>query len=130
MKNIEEEKFNALFGDFNPEMKSDGLFMSRLENKLATLEPVKSQIEKTHRRNRLAVTVAAVTGFMFGIIVAIFYPYIEAFISKLSSSATSLPSWIVEYATSLTWGVVGILGLTLIFSAYDITLIATRRTVK
>ena len=130
MKKTEEDKFNALFGDFNPEMKSDNLFMSRLENKLATLEPVKSQIEKAHRSNRLAVIVAAVTGFIFGVIVAVCYPFIISFISEISSTSASLPSWIGEYATSITWGTVGIIGMILIMTAYDITLLATRRVEK
>ncbi|MDE6581041.1 MAG: hypothetical protein K2K47_00740 [Duncaniella sp.] len=130
MKKTEEDKFNALFGDFNPEMKSDNLFMSRLENKLATLEPVKSQIEKAHRSNRLAVIVAAVTGFIFGVIVAVCYPFIISFISEISSTSASLPSWIGEYATSITWGTVGIIGIILIMTAYDITLLATRRVEK
>ncbi|MDE6416350.1 MAG: hypothetical protein K2K68_04905 [Duncaniella sp.] len=130
MKKTEEDKFNALFGDFNPEMKSDNLFMSRLENKLATLEPVKSQIEKAHRSNRLAVIVAAVTGSIFGVIGAVCYPFIISFISAISSTSASLPSWIGEYATSITWGTVGIIGIILIMTAYDITLLATRRVEK
>ncbi|MDE5785941.1 MAG: hypothetical protein K2H98_05350 [Duncaniella sp.] len=127
MKNTEEEKFNALFSDFNPEMKSDGLFMSRLENKLTTLDPVKSQLECVHRRNRIAVSVAAITGFIFGIIVAIFYPYITGFISEIELSSTILPAWLGDYVTTLTWSVIGIIGMILMFSAYDIARLVTRR---
>lgn len=130
MKNTEEERLSKLFADFDPEMKTDGLFMSRLENQLTTLEPVKNQIENAHRRNRLAIWVAALTGFIFGIIVALSYPGIKTFIFDIASSATVLPVWLGDYATTLTWGIIGIIGMALMFTAYDITLLATRRVEK
>ncbi len=130
MKTTEEERIKGLLSDFEPDMKSDRLFMSRLESRLFDVDVVKSRIEKTQRLNRFAMYVAGLAGFLFGVVVALCYPYIVNFIASVAAAMSELRPGLNDYAAALTWGVVGAVGMILIFSAYDITLLALRRTGK
>ncbi len=119
MKSNNDDKLSRLFADFDPEMKSAELFITRLENRLDSVEPVKQHLESMHRRNRIAVVASAVAGFIFGIIVAICYPNISAVIDKVSSHI-STPE-ILPYTPVLGWFVIALIGMALMFFVYDTT---------
>lgn len=124
---IMEEKLTSLFADFDPELSSDNRFMSRLQHNLETVELLKRQTEAMQRRNRLAVAVAAITGFLFGIVTALLYPTLSAMVGRLTGIGTESILLLASYGEMVLWGVIGITGLITVYSAYDITLFATRK---
>ncbi len=119
-----EDKFSALFSDYNPDLSPDSQFMERLERNLRAVESVKSQIAGMRRKNRLAVIVAAVTGFVCGILSTLCFPYLsELFVGSLSM----IPA---DCGSMMAWGVIAVMVGVMTFAAYDITLIATKKPLQ
>ena len=61
---MEEDKLKSLFAEFQPELSSDSLFMNRLERNMESVEIVKRRVEEMRARNRRAIAVAAIVGFI------------------------------------------------------------------
>lgn len=88
---MEDDKLKQLFSDFNPPLSDDGLFMSRLESRLDSVELVRRQHAVLRRRRTIAVAISAVAGFVTGVIFTLLLPYIASAAAdiKLSFAATS-----------------------------------------
>ena len=113
---MEEDRLKAILQDFSPVMAPDDTFMSRLEEKLRSVELVKQQLEQQRRRNRLAIVLAALTGFVCGIVSALCYPRLLAAITDAVS----------EVALSILC----MAAATVTYTVYDITLLLSRRAVQ
>lgn len=73
---MEDDKIQKIFHDFDPELRSDFEFMNRLAHSIQAVEMVKEQTHELHRRNRIAVSVAAVAGFVVGFGFAVAMPWL------------------------------------------------------
>ena len=85
---MDENEFSDLFASYNPELSSDKLFMLRLQANLRAVSLVKEQVHVMRRKNRLAVIVAAITGFLCGILFAIYYPAFFTLLKSLFAAST------------------------------------------
>lgn len=83
---MEDDKLKDLFGRFNPELSSDSGFMARLQRNMDAVEFVKRQRMAVRRRNKTAVVVAALSGFVTGMICALIFPLIKDWLSAVSFS--------------------------------------------
>lgn len=118
---MEEDKdLRKIFNDFNPQLSSDRLFMVRLECKLKAMDAVKMQLEKSQRNHKRAIRITAVTGFIFGVVAALSYPMLYAFIADLISSIGRVEI-LNEYLGIFTWIIICLLGSALTFTTYDLT---------
>ena len=124
---IMEEKLTRLFTDYDPELSPDNRFMSRLQHNLETVELLKRQTEAMQRKNRLAVAVAAITGFLFGIVTTLLYPSLSAMAGRIAAMGTVSFPLFASCGEMLLWGIIGLTGFLIVYSAYDITLSATRK---
>lgn len=122
---IMEEKLTILFTDYDPELSPDSRFMSRLQHNLETVELLKRQTEAMQRKNRLAVAVAALTGFIFGIVTTLLYPSLSAMAGRIAAMCTVSFPLFDSWGEMLLWGIIGLTGFLIVYSAYDITLSAT-----
>lgn len=87
---MDDDKIKSLFQDFEPELSSDFNFMSRLHHNLDALELVKQHNGALRKRNKLAVLIAGVFGFVFGIISTLLFPILSNWLSSIHFSISEL----------------------------------------
>lgn len=122
---MEDKDLQQLFQSFQPELSSDARFMSTLLANMQKVEFLKRQQEIARRQNRIAVAVAAVTGFISGVLFMLAMPYISAVLASLASGILSvLPSVasLPEILSVFTWLVIGLITVSLSLSSYQLTL--------
>lgn len=129
-KIIEEDRLAGLFAGYNPVLSSDEIFMARLERNLHTVEMVRAQVDNMKRKSRLAVMVAAVTGFLMGILSVICYPYVVDFVAGMAPAGTIAARVMVEYGNLAACMALACVVGGLVYVAYDITLIASGRSLQ
>lgn len=76
MNNMDDDKLKSLFAGFDPELSSDSLFLSRLECNLDSVEDIKRQTAGFRARTRRAVALAALAGFVVGVLFSLALPYL------------------------------------------------------
>ena len=123
---MEKDDLTTLFADYNPELSSDALFMSRLTHNMQSVELVKKQMELTQHKNRLATAIAAVTGLTTGILGTLCYPYLLIAFRNIATAGNSFAEALSGYENLYAWIVLGVIVLAMTYFAYDITIIATR----
>ena len=124
---MEEDRLKAILQDFSPVMAPDDTFMSRLEEKLRSVELVKQQLEQQRRRNRLAIVLAALTGFVCGIVSALCYPRLLAAITDAVTAGTAAARFITTYGSEVALSILCMAAAMVTYTVYDITLLLSRR---
>lgn len=81
--NIEDEQLRRLFADFNPPMSPASRFMERLEHDMQRVEMVKEATLRLQRRNRVAVVLAALAGFVAGVVFMALYPVFSQWMEEV-----------------------------------------------
>ena len=124
---MDENEFSDLFASYNPELSSDKLFMLRLQANLRAVSLVKEQVHVMRSKNRLAVIVAAITGFLCGILFAIYYPAFFTLLKSLFAASTVTAKIFADYGNVAAWGIICCVTGIAAYSAYDIALLATKK---
>lgn len=120
---MEDDKIKAIFQSYQPELTSDTLFLSRLKRSMNAVELVKQHTEKSRRNNRIAVIVAALTGFVSGIIMTLFLPLINEVIASLGIYMEKFELIDMTFILQcLGWIMVGGVCVLSAINAYEITL--------
>lgn len=83
---MEEDKIKDLFSSYDPELSSSLAFMERLERNMEAVEFIHRENEAIMKRNRMAVAIASVAGFVTGVIFTLLFPYISALVETLTGS--------------------------------------------
>ena len=127
---MEEEKLESLFADYGKELSSgmdDKVFMSRLNSRLQTIETLKAETAGMRRRNRRAIAIAAVAGFICGFVAALLVPSIEEMIVRTFAFGLMSARQAVDYAGIIAWlmACVAVGGMT--YLVYDIAYAFCRR---
>lgn len=92
---MQDEDIRKLFEEFKPELSPASDFVESTIRKLEGYEEVKSMMDNRLKRSQTASLVAALGGFIFGSLMAFFYPLVQTFIGWLvlsfsnSGSATT-----------------------------------------
>lgn len=120
---MDDDKFKELFQDFEPEMKSNDLFMSRLQNRLDNVELVKERNDEIVHRSRIAVVVAFVVGIVAGSLLSLAIPYISAFIHSLCTdiASTTQIAYISGHELIIAWGIIATTASILAYNSYILT---------
>ncbi len=126
---MEDDKIKDLFGSFEPELSSDFQFMTKLQHNMEAVELVKRQSAATHRRNKIAVIVAALSGFVTGVLLTLLFPLIGDWVETINLNipyinANTIALGFQTVAWILTASVSGITAI----NAYEITI--SRLTAK
>lgn len=87
---MEDDKIRNIFNDFQPELSSSFQFMSKLQKNMEAVEILKQHNVALRKRNELAVAIAAVSGFVMGIIMTLLFPLIGNWVSTISVSLPQL----------------------------------------
>lgn len=120
---MEEDKLTLLFRDFDPELSPDAPFIDRLGRSLDAVELVKRQQLAERRRNKRAVLVAAVAGFVAGVVFAILLPFVATWLSAVHVSLPSfgLPDLIIDFRL-VAWMAAASTAVLISVNAYEIAL--------
>lgn len=78
---MEDDGIKDLFGRFAPELSSDFRFMERLQRGMEAVELVKQRSAAARKRNRIAVMVSALSGFVTGVLFMLFLPLVKDCVS-------------------------------------------------
>lgn len=124
---MNEDNLKTLFDDFNPGLTSDDRFLSRLEQNLRSVEVVKEQIATAQKKKRLPVIIAALTGFIAGLLCTLAYPFLHTTLNNLVQAGTEA-TIISDYSPILIYTLITLLTGTLTYIAYDLTSTATKYT--
>jgi len=121
---MEDKDLQKLFQSFQPELSSDSRFMDTLLANMKKVEFLKRQQAIARRQNRIAVAVAAVTGFVAGVVFMLVMPYVSAFLLAVAAHIPSVLPSIANVSGILsvvTWFMVGLITVTLSVSSYRLT---------
>lgn len=120
---MEDDKLKELFKDFNPELSSSVQFISKLEKNMEMVEMLKQHNVKLKRRNKLAVAIAAASGFVMGIIMTLLFPLIKNLGSTISISFPhlSVSNLSIDYSY-VAWIIMAGVCVITALNAYEIAL--------
>lgn len=121
---MEEEKIKSMFTNFDPELSSDFMFMSKLRQNLDSVEFVKQQTEELRARNKKAVAIAAAVGFIVGFLFSLSLPYLYNAVAKwqLSMPDTTLIHTFANYFTIIGWLAIGATSVFAALNTYELSL--------
>lgn len=123
---MEDNQIKDLFSNFDPELSSGPLFISRLRHRLDAVELVRERIAAERRRSRRAILIAAISGIVAGMLMTLMFPVI---CSWLISLAHKIPCIHLRDAAGqiITLMLATAISVTIAVNAYDITLSLNRR---
>lgn len=124
---MEDDKLKNLFAAFQPELSPDNEFMEKLERNLATVEVVREQIALGRKKNRVAVMVAAIAGFIFGAVSVLAYPTLLNMVHTILIGVSSSDYQFSIYENICTYILIAVALVVIAYSAYDITMLAVER---
>ena len=121
---MDDDKLKDLFSNFDPKLSSSMDFMTRLQRNMEAVEAVRQYNLAQKRRNRLAVAIAALSGFAMGVILTLLFPLIGSWVSTISLAIPYI------HATSLTidssvvgWIIMATVCVITALNAYEIALV-------
>lgn len=119
---MEDDKLKDIFRNFQPELSSDNKFLDRLQKNMEVLEIVKRDASAARRRNVISLAVAALSGFVAGVIVTLLFPLIS---SRITETSFSIPlpgiTEIMLNQQITGWILAAILSTFIAFNAYELT---------
>lgn len=118
---MEDDKLKSLFAEFQPELSSDSLFMNRLERNMESVEIVKRRVEEMRARNRRAIAVAAIVGFIVGFLFSLSLPYLSGLVAgwQVTLPQESVMNVVADRFAVIAWGVIGAVAVTAAINTYD-----------
>lgn len=120
---MEDDKIKELLSGFEPETSSDFQFMTRLQRSMEAVELVRQHNLAMRRRNKTAVVIAALSGFVTGVLLTLLFPLIEDWISGISISIPHMSiSPIAIDHQLVAWMVVAIISVLMALNVYEIAL--------
>ena len=119
-----DDKIRELFRDFNPQPASSSAdFMQRLQKSMDAVEIVRHHSIAMHRRNRLAVAIAAFCGFAAGVIMTLLFPLIGNWVTTFNIAIPhmQIQSLTINYS-HIAWIAMAALSMIIALNAYEIAL--------
>lgn len=125
---MDDDKIRDLFRTFQPELTSERGFLSRLEDKMKAIDMVKRQIADMRRRNRIAVAVAAVSGFVVGVVLTLLMPMILDWSTTVNLSVPRLgiPEVNVDMHV-VCWTLMAAVCVLTVYGSYELTVAGLSR---
>ncbi len=120
---MEDDKIRDLLNNFQPEISSSFRFMSNLEKNIDRFEILKQHDRALKKRSKIAVVIAAFSGFTMGIILNILFPLIGDWIASFSILLPQLKVWnlSIDY-TFITWIILAGVSIITAINVYELVL--------
>ena len=120
---MEDEKIKELFSNFQPRLSSSASFMARLQKNMEMVEILRQYNITLRRRNRLAVVIAAVCGFAFGVIAMLLLTPLASLITEVSLSLPYLHISSISIDTGIiAWILIATVSIVSALHAYDLAI--------
>lgn len=121
---MDEDKLKSLFSDFEPEVLSDFQFMDKLQKNLNSVEIIKQHSAEVSSRNKKAVAIAAVVGFLVGFLFSQSLPYLSDAISNWQQTlpSESVMNTFADNFATIAWLVIGGTSALAALNTYEISL--------
>lgn len=118
---MDDDKIKALFNDFQPELSSSVAFMAKLQKNMETVEILKQHTFAVKKRNKIAVAIAALSGFAMGVILTLLFPLITSWALTFSLSLPHIyfSSITINYSF-VAWIVMAAVCIITALNAYEI----------
>ncbi len=119
---MEDDKYKEIFRNFDPELSSDLQFMTKLQHNIDSVEIVMQHSYDVRRRNRCALFVALLVGFVTGVIMTSLCPMIIDGFKILDISIPVISAEFSSYMPKmLTYFIAAILTGITAYNVYEIT---------
>ena len=124
---MEEDRLKDIFNEYEPDLSSSFAFMERLERNLNAVEIIHQENAKAIKRNRLAVILASMAGFLTGILFSFAFPYISNIISTLEGfiptySMLNNLNFNIEIQSVIAWIFIGAVSVFTSIGTYNMVL--------
>ena len=118
---MEDDKLRELFSNFQPELSPSFQFTTKLQKKMEAVEIVKQHNATLRKRNRLAVAIAALCGFIMNMVLYLIFPLINNSASSLSiPSPYLLLNSITIDSSFVVWIVMAVISVIITRNVYEI----------
>lgn len=118
---MEDAKLKELFGNFQPPLSSGDKFMERLRKNMEAVEYVKQYTTAMRRRNRVAIAVAALSGFAMGVILTLLYPLFAAWLSTVKITIPHFAPMNIDFSI-IAWIGIALACVATSVNAYEVTI--------
>lgn len=120
---MDDDKIRNLFDNFNPDIASSFQFMEQLKKNMEAVEIVRQHNVALRKRNRIAVAIAAVSGFLTGVILTLLFPLIGDWVSTFNISIPRLQiSEITVDYSFVAWIIMAGVSVITALNAYEIAM--------
>lgn len=121
---MEDDKIKDLFAGFNPELKDDFSFMTRLKQNMEAVEIVRRHNAELRKRGKKAVIFAAIAGFVTGLLFSFTLPFINEIIADIQMSARPESSLgiICNNYKAIYFILIGTISVFISLNTYDLSL--------
>ncbi len=126
---MDDDKLKNIFHDFDPVISSDIRFMDKLQRNLNAVEIVRQQNRMMLARNKRAVVIAAMAGFLVGLIFSFALPYIGDMIAGLRPTLDvgSVGYILADNYQLITWLIIGAVSVFTSLNTYELVLSIIRK---
>ena len=117
-----DDKLKELFKNFQPELSTDDDFVGRIERNINSVELIMQEAASMKRRSRRSFCVGAAVGFIAGLIMSQFVPFVCRAISefRLSMPDSNIIGLLSDFQSTLAWLLVGATSVILALNSYDL----------
>lgn len=120
---MEDDRLKELFNGYVPKLSSSMDFMERLDRNLNAVELIHRENEAFMKRNRIAVALASLAGFITGVIFTLLFPYLNGLVNSvtdilLSTCSIPTPLYCIQV---LTWLLIGGISVFVSVNTYAIS---------
>lgn len=120
---MDDDKIRSLFDNFEPELSSSFQFVNQLKKNMEAIEIVRRHNAELKKRNRLAVAIAAISGFAAGVVLTLLFPLIGSLVSTFNITIPRLHiSEITVDCRSAAWILVAGVSVIMALNAYEIAM--------
>jgi uncharacterized membrane protein YdbT with pleckstrin-like domain len=129
---MEDEIFKDIFNKFEPQLSSHDEFMANLKRNLNAVECIKQQQAAANKHNKIAIWIAAVSGFIIGALLTLLFPFIKGSLSTISINTSWFSAEDISTAIQvIVWAIIAITSCITAYNVYEISLykLAKRATI-
>lgn len=120
---MKDERLKEIFNDYDPKLSSSMDFMERLDRNLNAVELIHRENESVMKRNRIAVVLASLAGFITGVIFTLIFPYLHGLVNSVENtllSTFSIPTPLYGIQI-MTWLLIGGISVFVAVNTYSIS---------
>lgn len=119
---MNDDKFKEIFENYKPELSSDFQFMTKLQRNIEAIEIAKQHNSAVLKRHRIAVVLAALSGFVAGVLMTLLLPLAYDWISSIRFLSPGLSAGSITVDSQMiTWIVAAVMSGFTAYNAYVIT---------